>query len=89
MVARAGLWRASRVEDFAVAMTDAQPALRSDRPYSSVASLTKRLAGTIFIIRVISAGLAYLAQILLARRVGGSAYAFMCMSGPGLCCSAA
>src|SRR4051812_25773919 len=38
------------------------------------ASLTRRLAGTIFIIRVISAGLAYLAQILLARWMGGSDY---------------
>src|SRR5436305_6349994 len=38
------------------------------------ASLTKRLAGTIFIIRVISAALAYLAQILLARWMGGSDY---------------
>ncbi|MEO6381163.1 MAG: oligosaccharide flippase family protein, partial [Nitrobacter sp.] len=41
---------------------------------SSEASLTKRLAGTIFIIRVISAGLAYLAQILLARWMGSSDY---------------
>ena len=41
---------------------------------SSEASLTKRLAGTIFIIRVISAGLAYVAQILLARWMGGSDY---------------
>ena len=41
---------------------------------SSEASLTKRLAGTIFIIRVISAGLAYLSQILLARWMGGSDY---------------
>jgi O-antigen/teichoic acid export membrane protein len=38
------------------------------------ASLTKRLAGTIFIIRVVSAGLAYLSQILLARWMGGSDY---------------
>lgn len=41
---------------------------------SSEASLTKRLAGTIFIIRVISAGLAYAAQILLARWMGTSDY---------------
>jgi O-antigen/teichoic acid export membrane protein len=41
---------------------------------SSEASLTKRLAGTIFIIRVVSAGLAYLSQILLARWMGGSDY---------------
>src|SRR6202521_4663958 len=38
------------------------------------ASVTKRLAGTIFIIRVLSAGLAYLSQILLARWMGGSDY---------------
>ncbi|ABE38628.1 polysaccharide biosynthesis protein [Rhodopseudomonas palustris BisB5] len=37
-------------------------------------SLTNRLAGTIFLIRVISAGMAYLAQILLARWMGGSDY---------------
>lgn len=41
---------------------------------SSEASLTRRLAGTIFIIRVLSAALAYLAQILLARWMGGSDY---------------
>jgi O-antigen/teichoic acid export membrane protein len=41
---------------------------------SSEASLTQRLAGTIFIIRVVSAGLAYLSQILLARWMGGSDY---------------
>ncbi len=41
---------------------------------SSEASLTRRLAGTIFIIRVLSAGLAYLSQILLARWMGGSDY---------------
>jgi O-antigen/teichoic acid export membrane protein len=38
------------------------------------ASLTKRLASTVFIIRVISAALAYFAQILLARWMGGSEY---------------
>jgi O-antigen/teichoic acid export membrane protein len=38
------------------------------------ASLTRRLAGTIFIIRVLSAALAYLSQILLARWMGGSDY---------------
>ncbi|MBV8697939.1 lipopolysaccharide biosynthesis protein [Bradyrhizobium sp.] len=38
------------------------------------ASVTKRLAGTIFIIRVFSAALAYLAQILLARWMGGAEY---------------
>lgn len=36
--------------------------------------MTKRLAGTIFIIRVFSAALAYLSQILLARWMGGSDY---------------
>src|SRR3981189_2612012 len=41
---------------------------------SSEASLTKRLAGTIFVIRVVSAALAYLSQILLARWMGGSDY---------------
>src|SRR5215471_16308553 len=41
---------------------------------TSEASLTRRLAGTIFIIRVLSAGLAYLSQILLARWVGTSDY---------------
>lgn len=82
---KSGSWRASRAEDFAVAMTDAQPApakrspllterLRAIMGGSSEASLTKRLAGTIFIIRVISAGLAYVAQILLARWMGGSDY---------------
>lgn len=38
------------------------------------ASLTRRLAGTIFLIRVISAGLAYFSQILLARWMGTSDY---------------
>src|SRR6185437_3475350 len=38
------------------------------------ASVTRRLAGTIFIIRVLSAGLAYLSQILLARWMGSSDY---------------
>jgi O-antigen/teichoic acid export membrane protein len=41
---------------------------------SHEASLTKRLAGTIFIIRVVSAALAYASQILLARWMGGSDY---------------
>jgi O-antigen/teichoic acid export membrane protein len=41
---------------------------------SSEASVTKRLAGTIFIIRLVSAALAYLSQILLARWMGGSDY---------------
>ena len=41
---------------------------------SHEASLTKRLAGTIFIIRVFSAGLAYVSQVLLARWMGSSDY---------------
>ena len=41
---------------------------------TSEASVTKRLAGTIFIIRVISAAMAYVSQILLARWMGGSDY---------------
>src|ERR1700758_1417283 len=41
---------------------------------SGEASLTRRLAGTIFIIRVISAGLAYVSQVLLARWMGTSDY---------------
>jgi len=41
---------------------------------SGEASVTRRLAGTIFIIRVVSAAMAYLSQILLARWMGGSDY---------------
>jgi O-antigen/teichoic acid export membrane protein len=41
---------------------------------SSEASVTKRLAGTIFVIRVVSAAMAYLSQIPLARWMGGSDY---------------
>ncbi|WP_453998383.1 lipopolysaccharide biosynthesis protein [Afipia felis] len=41
---------------------------------TSEASLTNRLAGTVFVIRVVSAGLAYLLQILLARWMSGSEY---------------
>jgi len=41
---------------------------------SSEASVTNRLAGTIFVIRIVSAALAYLAQILLARWMGGADY---------------
>ncbi len=41
---------------------------------SGEASLTKRLAGTIFVIRIVSAAMAYLSQILLARWMGGSDY---------------
>ncbi len=42
--------------------------------HSGEASLTRRLASTIFIIRVLSAALAYVSQILLARWMGGSDY---------------
>ena len=41
---------------------------------SHEASVTQRLAGTIFIIRVLSAALAYFSQVLLARWMGGSDY---------------
>jgi O-antigen/teichoic acid export membrane protein len=41
---------------------------------SSEVSLTRRLASTIFIIRVFSAALAYVSQILLARWMGTSDY---------------
>lgn len=41
---------------------------------SSETSVTRRLAGTIFIIRLISAALAYLSQILLAHWMGSSDY---------------
>jgi len=45
--------------------------LRSVLTGTSEASLTKRLAGTVFLIRVLSAGLAYFSQVLLARWMGG------------------
>src|SRR5229473_3236256 len=72
-------------KDFsAVAVIDAQSAtappagviarLRAMLGGSGEASVTTRLAGTIFIIRVISAALAYVSQILLARWIGGSDY---------------
>jgi O-antigen/teichoic acid export membrane protein len=48
--------------------------LRSVLAGPSEASVTKRLAGTIFVIRVVSAAMAYLSQILLARWMGGSDY---------------
>ncbi|MGY8667704.1 oligosaccharide flippase family protein [Bradyrhizobium sp. UFLA05-109] len=71
-----------------MAMMDAQPATREPVGLiarlrarltgaggsTSEATLTRRLAGTIFLIRVISAGLAYLSQILLARWMGTSDY---------------
>src|SRR5436305_15338957 len=48
--------------------------LRSLLGGSGEASVTRRLAGTIFIIRVLSAALAYFSQIVLARWMGGSDY---------------
>lgn len=71
--------------DLDVAVMDAEPAttgpagliarLRAKLTGGpSEASLTRRLAGTIFIIRVISAGLAYVSQVLLARWMGTSDY---------------
>jgi O-antigen/teichoic acid export membrane protein len=74
-----------RCPGFSVAAIDTQPATPAPMSAiarlhnrltggSSEASLTRRLAGTIFIIRVLSAGLAYLSQILLARWMGGSDY---------------
>ena len=65
-----------------MASIDAEPATAVTRSAltrlltgsSSEASLTRRLAGTIFVIRVLSAALAYLSQILLARWMGGSDY---------------
>jgi O-antigen/teichoic acid export membrane protein len=41
---------------------------------TSEAAVTKRLAGTVFLIRVLSAGLAYFSQVLLARWMGGTDY---------------
>lgn len=72
-------------EDLVVAVMDAnstpaaEPAslktrLRALFTGSGEASVTRRLAGTIFLIRVISAGLAYVSQILLARWMGGHDY---------------
>ena len=60
-------------------VTAARPArlmarLRAMLGGSSEASLTRRLAGTIFIIRLVSAALAYGSQILLARWMSGSDY---------------
>src|SRR3979411_3345297 len=54
--------------------TGAIARLRSMLGGSREASVTKRLAGTIFVIRVVSAALAYLSQILLARWMGSSDY---------------
>jgi O-antigen/teichoic acid export membrane protein len=79
------LARPSRIGFRAVAVMDAPPAIASSTGLvarlralftggPSEASVTKRLAGTIFVIRVASAALAYLAQILLARWMGGAEY---------------
>jgi O-antigen/teichoic acid export membrane protein len=68
-----------------VAAIDTQPAIASPTGLlarlkskltggTSEASVTQRLAGTIFIIRVFSAALAYFSQVLLARWMGGSDY---------------
>lgn len=76
---------AGRLGLFDVAVMDAQPATTGPAALiarlrakltggSNEASLTRRLAGTIFIIRVISAGLAYVSQVLLARWMGTSDY---------------
>lgn len=74
---------ATRIIFLAVMETSSAPAhrrtglisrLRAALGGSSDTSITKRLAGTIFIIRVVSAALAYLSQILLARWMGGSDY---------------
>jgi O-antigen/teichoic acid export membrane protein len=59
--------------------TEAKPAsliarLREVLVGTSEAAVTKRLAGTVFLIRVLSAGLAYFSQVLLARWMGGSDY---------------
>jgi O-antigen/teichoic acid export membrane protein len=76
---------AAFVRDSAVATVDAEPATALPNGLfarlkaklaggPSEASVTRRLAGTIVIIRVLSAALAYLSQILLARWMGGSDY---------------
>ena len=79
----ARLPRALRTLVLAVMETPSEPApwrakviapLRAALGGTSETSVTNRLAGTIFIIRVLSAALAYLAQILLARWMGGSDY---------------
>jgi O-antigen/teichoic acid export membrane protein len=84
MVDRSEHRRASGIASgFLVAAIDTQPALPAGlftrlkaklTGGSNEASLTRKLAGTIFIIRVLSAGMAYLSQILLARWMGGSDY---------------
>jgi O-antigen/teichoic acid export membrane protein len=77
--------RASGTPRITVAAMDTQPAntlrvsflerLRARLSAgSSDAWVTRRLAGTIFMIRAVSAALAYLSQIVLARWMGGSDY---------------
>ena len=58
----------------ATAPAGAMMRLRAMLGDSCEASVTRRLAATIFIIRVISAGLAYVSQIVLARWMGGPDY---------------
>jgi O-antigen/teichoic acid export membrane protein len=76
---------ASGAPRITVAAMDTQPATASQAGFferlrarlsagSADAWVTRRLAGTIFMIRAVSAALAYLAQILLARWMGGSDY---------------
>jgi O-antigen/teichoic acid export membrane protein len=74
---------ASGAPRITVAAMDTQPATASSfferlrarlSAGSADAWVTRRLAGTIFMIRAVSAALAYLAQILLARWMGGSDY---------------
>lgn len=60
---------------------------RADRHVRSAA--TKRLAGTVFLIRVLSAGLAYFSQVLLARWMGGSDYGIYVYVWTWCCCLAA
>jgi O-antigen/teichoic acid export membrane protein len=77
--------QASGAPGITVATMDTQPATASQAGLferlrarlsagSADAWVTRRLAGTIFMIRAVSAVLAYLAQILLARWMGGSDY---------------
>jgi hypothetical protein len=76
-------WETSTVAVMDAQSTTATPTGLLARPRSMLggflggsgeASVTRRLAGTVFIIRVVSAALAYLSQILLARWLGGSDY---------------
>src|SRR3954465_3504643 len=60
-------WRSS----LRPAMTDAIARTRAMFTDGSDSSLARRLAGAAFLIRVVSALLAYLSQIFLARWMGG------------------